>query len=181
MVLRVFFKSLFGYPPYGTDTVATNTAWIAYQATVKVQLEAFILAVEPLEAYGALLDSGAPTPPETNSGDTSTKALMAGLVRFIAFSLDIDSGLETGISADGYVSGIEEDDIDALAYFIADPDPDVSLASGSGYIYEYSRVPTLPVGEEDGVEFYLKDPTDVSNDYLLQVVNDGLDISELLD
>lgn len=157
---EALFKSLFGDPPYPDGTSATASARVNYKAGVKVQLEAFLGAIGPLEAYGDNLKAGIPAPPGANPGDMATKALMAGLTRFIAYSL--------GTNPDP----IEDDDVDALADYLADPSPTASLT--------YVRQPAVPPGEDE-VEFYLKDPTDSTNDALVYVVNDGLDLSSLLD
>ncbi|OQY35440.1 MAG: hypothetical protein B6241_00620 [Spirochaetaceae bacterium 4572_59] len=165
------FKSLFGDPPYESGTPADDPARVAYHDIVWVQLEAFILAVEPLESYGLLIKAGAPKPPDVNAGDTATKALMAGLTRFITYSLDVDNDSSSDTD---YVSGIEAEDINKMAYYLADPD-DVPLV--------YNRQPENTSDEED-VNFYLRDPVDptgVDSDGLYYAVNDGLDISKLLD
>lgn len=165
------FKSLFGNPPYESGTTVDDPDRVAYYNLVWAQLEAFILAVEPLESYGLLLKAGAPTPPDVNTGDTATKALMAGLTRFITFSLDSDSD---GSSDTDYVSGIEAEDINKMAYYLADPD-DVPLV--------YNRQPVNGTDEED-VNFYLRDPVDPAgedSDGLYYAVNAGLDIGSLLD
>lgn len=165
------FKSLFGDPPYESGTAVNDPDRVAYYNIVWVQLEAFILAVEPLESYGLLLKAGAPTPPDVNAGDTATKALMAGLTRFITYSLDVDGDSSTESS---YISGIEKEDIDKMAYYLADPD-DVPLV--------YNRQPENSSDEED-VNFYLRDPVDPAgedSDGLYHAVNAGLDIGSLLD
>ncbi len=168
---EILFKSLFGDPPYPEGTPVTDSKRVDYTANVRVQLQAFLYSVEPLEAYGAILKSGAPAPPDTNRGDTSTKALMSGLVRFICYSLDSDND---NSGSGEYVAGIEEGDLDTMAYFLADPDPEASLED------EYNREPEQPEDEDDEIKFYLSDPV-TGDDGLYYAANDGLNLKELMD
>ncbi len=168
----ILFKSLFGDPPYAAGTPATDPAYVAYRALVEVQLDAFLKAIPALEVYGNNVNSGIPVPPDSNAGDTATKALMAGLTRYLTYMLDAD-GDNSSASDAGYVSGIEAGDVDLLADFLADPEPGATLDG------QYNRELSVPDGVDE-IEFFLTDPVD-DDPGIYYAVNAGLDISSLMD
>ena len=167
----ILFKSLFGDPPYGADTAITDPARVAYTELVSTQLEAFLLCIPSLEIYGNYYNQGI-VPIDSNAGDTATKALMAGLTRYLCYMLDSDNDNSTA-SADGYVSGIEAGDIITLAAFLADPAEDATLDG------QYNRELTVP-DDVDEIEYFLTDPID-GDKGIYYAVNAGLDISALMD
>ncbi len=75
---ETLLRMLFGEPPGGVYSAT-------YKAALVLQLNAFLGAADSLQSYGELLEAGYPVPPDTNSGDTATKALMAGIVRTIVY------------------------------------------------------------------------------------------------
>ena len=169
---EVLFKSLFGDPPYPVGTSTTSSSYISYKKLVTTQLNGFLLAIPALQAYGNNVNAGFPIPPDANAGDTATKALMAGLTRYISFMLDVD-GDNSSVSDAGYVSGIESADVDRLAVYLANPDSDANLEG------QYRRELTVP-DDVDEIEYFLTDP--VSGDKgIYYAVNAGLDINSLMD
>ncbi len=169
---EVLFKSLFGDPPYPVGTSTTSSSYISYKALVVTQLNGFLLAVPALQVYGNNVNAGFPIPPDSNAGDTATKALMAGLTRYISYMLDVDGDNST-VSDAGYVSGIEAADVERLAVYLANPDPAATLEG------QYKRELTVPDGIDE-IEYFLTDP--VSGDKgIYYAVNAGLDINSLMD
>ena len=144
------FRELFGEPPAGM----TEAQRVTYRdEVVKPQLVAFYSVCDPLEAYGQTLKAGIPAPPETNAGDTATKALMGGMTRTMLYYID------------------DPAPIDVLSDYLSRPAAEVTP---SPVVYK----PEMP--DFDGPSDMLVDPADSSRDGLKYVVEDGLgDIDEL--
>jgi hypothetical protein len=143
---EVFFRSLFGEPP-------EDIPFATYKATVVMRLDAFKDSAAPLEAYGETRESGAPIPIGLNTGDTATKALMAGITRTIIY----------------YLGG--SDPVDDLATYLATPKVDGDLPDG----LDYASTPP----DYDGPSDMLVNPLTGSTG-LVTVVNDGLDLDSLM-
>jgi hypothetical protein len=144
---ELVFRLAFGEPP---DSLSKEE----YKVVVLTQLNAFLSAAEPLQAYGEILEVTEDSPPGTNDRDNATKALLAGRTRTMAYYIDAPTTAES---------------LNILAEYLATP-----RDADGGIPYKITYSPFSPIF--GGLEDMLEDPADSENpkkNGLKKVVNFG--------